>query len=104
MSRTAFISRVVLRNYESIGYCDVMLQPLTYFVGQNGAGKSNFLDALHFVRDALAGSLDSALNERGGCTRYAGVQAAIRLISAFGSSSRCKMVVKGTTRSMSARW
>lgn len=66
MSRTAFISRVVLRNYKSIGYCDVMLQPLTYFVGQNGAGKSNFLDALHFVRDALAGSLDSALNERGG--------------------------------------
>lgn len=66
MSRTPFISRVVLRNYKSIGYCDVMLQPLTYFVGQNGAGKSNFLDALHFVRDALAGSLDSALNERGG--------------------------------------
>jgi predicted ATPase len=29
-------------------------------------GKSNFLDALHFVRDALAGSLDNAINERGG--------------------------------------
>ncbi|MDX2298409.1 MAG: AAA family ATPase [Xanthomonadaceae bacterium] len=42
------------------------LRPLTFLVGHNGAGKSNFLDALHFVRDALSGSLDSAINERGG--------------------------------------
>lgn len=66
MPQTVFIQRVVLRNYKSIGNCDVRLQPLTYLVGQNGAGKSNFLDALHFVRDALAGSLDNAINERGG--------------------------------------
>lgn len=66
MSDTVFIRRVVLRDYKSIGNCDVRLLPLTWLVGQNGAGKSNFLDALHFVRDALAGSLDSALNERGG--------------------------------------
>lgn len=66
MSQTVFIRRVVLRNYKSIGNCDVHLRALTYLVGQNGAGKSNFLDALHFVRDALAGSLDNAINERGG--------------------------------------
>lgn len=66
MSLTVFVRRVVLRNYKSIGHCDVRLLPLTYLVGHNGAGKSNFLDALHFVRDALAGSLDSAINERGG--------------------------------------
>ncbi|CAB3684135.1 AAA family ATPase [Achromobacter xylosoxidans] len=66
MSQIVFIRRVVLRNYKSIGNCDVHLQPLTFLVGQNGAGKSNFLDALHFVRDALSGSLDSAINERGG--------------------------------------
>lgn len=62
----AFLTRVILRNYKSIGYCDVRLRPLTYLVGVNGAGKSNFLDALHLVRDALNGSLDNALNERGG--------------------------------------
>ena len=62
MSQRVFIRRVVLRNYKSIGICDVRLQPLTYLVGQNGAGKSNFLDALHFVRDALANSLDNAIN------------------------------------------
>jgi len=56
----------MLRNYKSIGYCDVSLGKLTYLVGANGSGKSNFLDALHLVRDALSGSLDNALNERGG--------------------------------------
>ncbi len=61
-----FIKRVVLRNYRSIGFCDVALHPLTFLVGANGAGKSNFLDALHLVKDALTSSLDNALNERGG--------------------------------------
>jgi predicted ATPase len=63
---SVFIQRVVLHNYKSIGTCDVHLHSLSYLVGQNGSGKSNFLDALHFVRDALAGSLDHAINERGG--------------------------------------
>lgn len=66
MSYPPFLTRVVLRNYKSIGSCDVRLQPLTYLVGANGSGKSNFLDALHLVRDALSGSLENALNERGG--------------------------------------
>lgn len=66
MTQSTFLTRVVLRNYKSIGACDVRLGPLTYLVGANGSGKSNFLDALHLVRDALAGSLDNALNERGG--------------------------------------
>lgn len=66
MTNSAFITRVVLRNYKSIGYCDVQLGALNYLVGTNGSGKSNFLDALHLVKDALTGSLENALNERGG--------------------------------------
>ncbi|MDO8274375.1 MAG: AAA family ATPase, partial [Serpentinimonas sp.] len=66
MTDSTFIRRVILRNYKSIARCDITLRPLSYLVGQNGAGKSNFLDALHFVRDALTGSLDNALSERGG--------------------------------------
>ena len=66
MVASNFLTRVVLRNYKSIAACDVRLGPLTYLVGANGSGKSNFLDALHLVRDALTGSLDNALNERGG--------------------------------------
>lgn len=63
---SVFIERVVLRNYKSIANCDIRLGPLTYLVGANGAGKSNFIDALHLVSDALLGSLDNALNERSG--------------------------------------
>ena len=66
MRNSVFLTRVVLRNYKSVGCCDVRLGPLTYLVGPNGSGKSNFLDSLHLVRDSLAGSLDNALNERGG--------------------------------------
>ncbi|MDN5841930.1 MAG: AAA family ATPase [Alcaligenaceae bacterium] len=66
MPHTPFIRRVILRNYRSIGYCNVQLRPLTYLVGHNGAGKSNFMDALHFVKDALSNSLEYAFNERAG--------------------------------------
>jgi predicted ATPase len=66
MLKSPFITRVVLRNYRSIGQCDVRLGPLTYLVGPNGAGKSNFIDALHLVADSLTTSLDQALNLRGG--------------------------------------
>ncbi|WP_295391626.1 AAA family ATPase [uncultured Thiodictyon sp.] len=66
MPSPVFLTRVVLRNYKSIAACDVRLGPLTYLLGPNGSGKSNFLDALHLVADALNGSLDHALNQRGG--------------------------------------
>ena len=46
MPNQIFITRVVLRNFKSIGKCDVKLGPLTYLVGPNGSGKSNFMDAL----------------------------------------------------------
>ena len=66
MKDSTFITRVVLKNYKSIAACDVRLQPLTFLVGRNGSGKSNFLDALRFVADALNFSLDHALRDRGG--------------------------------------
>ncbi len=63
---TAFLRRLKIRNYKSIGNCDVELRPLTVLVGRNGSGKSNFLDALRFVADALRTSLDHAIKSRGG--------------------------------------
>lgn len=59
------IRRVVLRNYKSIAACDVTLEPLTFLVGANGSGKSNFLDSMRFVADSLRTSLDHALRDRG---------------------------------------
>ncbi len=66
MPDPTFITRVLLENYKSIARCDVELGPLTFLVGANGSGKSNFLDALRFVADALRSSLDHALRDRGG--------------------------------------
>ncbi len=66
MKDSTFITRVFLKNYKSIAACDVRLQPLTFLVGRNGAGKSNFLDALRFVADALNTSLGHAIRDRGG--------------------------------------
>ncbi len=66
MNRSTLITRVVLRDYKSIARCDVRLGPLTFLGGPNSSGKSNFLDALRFVSDALNTSLDHALRDRGG--------------------------------------
>src|SRR5579864_5218701 len=66
MAGHTFITRVALRNYKSIAICDVPLHSLTFLVGLNGSGKSNFLDSLRFAADALRTSLDHALRERGG--------------------------------------
>ena len=66
MSAMPFIHRVKLRNYKSIGRCDVRLGSLAVLVGPNGSGKSNFLDALALTRQALDMTLDHALRERGG--------------------------------------
>ena len=66
MKNSTFITRVALRNYKSIAACDVQLRPLMFLVGPNGTGKSNFLDSLRFVADALNSSLDHAIRNRGG--------------------------------------
>jgi predicted ATPase len=60
------IRRVRLRNFRSIAYCDVELEPLTVLVGRNGSGKSNFVDALALVRETLRHSFDWGVGYRGG--------------------------------------
>jgi predicted ATPase len=66
MAGPIFVEQVVLSNYKSIKECSVRLGALTFLVGQNGAGKSNFLDALRFVTDSLTTSIEHALRDRGG--------------------------------------
>lgn len=66
MGSPTFITRVALENYKSIARCDVSMSALTFLVGANGSGKSNFLDAFRFVADALRTALDHAIRERGG--------------------------------------
>src|SRR4051794_27433758 len=60
-----FLRRVRIRGYKSIAFCDVRLQPLTILVGRNAAGKSNFLDALAFLRDTMTAGVGEAVKRRG---------------------------------------
>jgi predicted ATPase len=60
------IREVHIRNYKSIGQASVHMGGLTILVGANGAGKSNFLDALAFVSDCLTDSVELAFKNRGG--------------------------------------
>ena len=66
MTDRRLLTRIALRNYKSIGACDIRPAQLSFLVGPNGSGKSNFLDALRFVADSLSYSIDHALRDRGG--------------------------------------
>ena len=60
------ITRVRVKNFRSLADVDVTLGPLTVLVGRNGAGKSAFVDALNFLRDALHSGIDEAMRKRNG--------------------------------------
>ncbi len=66
VSPSGRITRLRVRNYRSLADVDLTLEPLTVFVGLNGAGKSNLLDVLRFVRDMVTGRMEVAIGRRGG--------------------------------------
>lgn len=65
-AKPPFLRRVRIRGYKSIAFCDVTLEPLTILVGRNASGKSNFLDALAFLRDVVGMGLREAVKRHGG--------------------------------------
>src|SRR5260370_11422255 len=79
-SKPPFVRRVQMRGYKSIAFCDVTLEPLTILVGRNAAGKSNFLDALAFLRDVVAIGVTEAVQRRGGWSRIACRTSAVQSI------------------------
>lgn len=63
------IKSIIVQNYKSIGNVNVDLEPLTVFVGRNGAGKSTFIDVFRLIRDALQYNMETAIDKRGGIER-----------------------------------
>lgn len=60
------ITKVHIENFRSLRDVTVELGPLTVLVGKNGSGKSNFLDAISVLHDAVRHGLDAAVTQRGG--------------------------------------
>ena len=60
------ITKVWAKNFRSIEYAELELDPLTVLVGPNASGKSNLLDILGFLGDAVRDGLETAITRRGG--------------------------------------
>lgn len=62
------VTRLTARNWRNFRHFDVRLEDRVFAVGPNAGGKSNFLDAFHFLADLVrpGGGLHRAAEERGG--------------------------------------
>lgn len=63
------ITRVTLENWKNFRKIDVKLGRRMFLIGPNASGKSNFLDALRFLRDVAERGLKQAIDERGGISQ-----------------------------------
>lgn len=47
------LTRIKVQNFKSIKYCNVSLSDMNLFIGQNGSGKSNLLEAIFYFYNNL---------------------------------------------------
>ena len=67
-----YIKQVTLKNWRNFRNADGELSQVSYILGANAAGKSNFLDVFRFLRDIAkseGGGLQKAVNDRGGVSK-----------------------------------
>jgi predicted ATPase len=69
------ITKIHLKNWKNFGEVAVSCGKRVFLIGPNASGKSNFLDALRFLRDVAQDGLAKAVSARGGMK-------AIRFLSA----------------------
>lgn len=72
------ITRIELRNWRNFAHIEVNLRETVYLIGPNASGKSNFLDALRFLRDVASpwgGGLQKAIASRQGMSKLRSLMA-----------------------------
>ncbi len=75
------ISHIRLKNWKNFKEVEASLESRVFLIGPNASGKSNFLDALRFLRDIADSGLAKAVTNREGisairclaATRYTNV-------------------------------
>lgn len=65
------VRKIKLHNWKNFQNCEVNITERCFVIGANASGKSNFIDALRFLRDIAkqSGGLQEAVEERGGITK-----------------------------------
>lgn len=66
------ITRIRLKNWRNFRSLDVQLSDVSYVLGPNASGKSNFLDVFRFLCDVSkqkGGGLQAAVSDRGGISK-----------------------------------
>lgn len=67
-----YIKQISLKNWRNFRNAEGSLSQISYVLGANAAGKSNFLDVFRFLRDIAkpeGGGLQKAVNDRGGVSK-----------------------------------
>jgi len=88
------IEHIHLRNWKNFSNVSALCGDRVFLIGPNASGKSNFLDALRFLRDVSRNGLAQAVGERGGIS-------AIRCLAARRYSD---IVVEVKLADMSQKW
>lgn len=94
------ISHIVLKNWRNFQSVEVDLKERVFIIGPNASGKSNFLDALRFLRDLAkpGGGLQKSISDRGGVSKirclYARQNPQIEIAIVLSESSKSEPIWK----------
>lgn len=64
------LNGIQLKGFKSIRELNLELRPLNVMIGQNGAGKSNFINFFRFMNKLVQKDLQFFLAQQGGADRF----------------------------------
>ncbi len=75
-------TQIRLKNWRNFVEVDVEVANRVFLVGANATGKSNFLDAIRFLRDIVitGGGFQVAIQQRGGMKKFVVYSLVMRLM------------------------